>query len=424
MKINEVVIGKHKLIHVQGYGTIAPVSVRPYSDAQCYVTFFKLKPPAPGKDGTYLNTDMEVTVVEDAILEEKRIALFAEQLPNLLCHSFKVGSDPEVFVETADKNLLPAFSFLRSVKEPNFTDIVDTNIPNTHGPTGQKPIYWDGFQAEFQTLASECLAWQVDSTQLGLKAALNYARKIDKGARLSSKTVFDIPMKLLSNSLEEHVSLGCMPSFNAYGLEGQRVPPRELPFRSAGGHIHLGIGSRPKEEMERIVKAMDMVLGVACVSLFAGMDDPRRRHFYGLPGEYRLPPHGLEYRTLSNAWLCHPLIMNMVFELARKAVVFGEKALTSMWQVEEKETLDCILTCNVDKAREILTTNKTVFCKILEAANLYPTDKAYNIFMNGVASAVDDYTDMETNWNLNGKWVTHSDGDGKSWRHSKFRRTG
>jgi len=33
-----------------------------------------------------------------------------------------------------------------------------------------------------------------------------------------------------------------------------------------------------------------------------------RRRYYGLPGEYRLPKHGLEYRTLSNFWLrAYPL---------------------------------------------------------------------------------------------------------------------
>jgi hypothetical protein len=66
-----------------------------------------------------------------------------------------------------------------------------------------------------------------------------------------------------------------------------------VPFRTTGGHIHFGIGKRDDETVSRMVKALDAIIGVACVSLFDGIDDPRRRRMYGLAGEYRLPEYGV-----------------------------------------------------------------------------------------------------------------------------------
>src|ERR1019366_5440055 len=98
-----------------------------------------------------------------------------------------------------------------------------------------------------------------------------------------------------------------------------------------------------------MVKAMDAIAGVACVALFAKYDNPIRRQYYGLPGEYRLPKHGLEYRALSNAWLIHPLIMNLVIDFARKAAIMGKEGLFSKWKATEQETIDCITNCDVAK---------------------------------------------------------------------------
>jgi hypothetical protein len=220
---------------------------------------------------------------------------------------------------------------------------------------------------------------------------------------------------------DEHVTFGCMPSLNVYGHKGLTAHGREVPFRSAGGHIHFGIGPRTKKTTANIVKALDSILGVACVSLFAGYDNPSRRLMYGLAGEYRLPPHGLEYRVLSNAWMIHPLITNIVFDLSRKALKIGELGLLYRWVATEQETTECINKCDVALAREILQRNEKFFTEILSAKGVEDSKRMYNIFMQGLDSVVARPQDIASNWNLNSYWVTHCDGVGKNW--GKFIRS-
>lgn len=332
-----------------------------------------------------------------------------------------LGSDPEIFVENQKGNVIPAFKFLGSKKSPNNYGIGE------HQYIENKPIYWDGFQAEFETSANTCLAWQVDSVQQGLKGTLDAALKYDKDAKLSIQTVMDIPDDLLKNEAEEHVEFGCMPSLNIYNMKGKIVSGRDLPYRSAGGHIHFGFEGikKTKVEIERIIKSLDAILGVACVALFAKYDNPKRRECYGLAGEYRLPKHGIEYRVLSNAWLSHPLIMNLVFDLARKALVFGQKDFLKYWKATEKETINCINNCDVNKAKTILNNNKDIMLQLFQASyrcDNHQAKKIFNIFLNGMESIVKDPSDLVTNWNLKGdncSWVKHSDGKGKNYRMSE-----
>lgn len=53
---------------------------------------------------------------------------------------------------------------------------------------------------------------------------------------------------------------------------------------------------------------------------FKSKGNIERRKLYGKAGEYRLPKHGLEYRTLSNYWLTAYPLMSFAFGMARLAV--------------------------------------------------------------------------------------------------------
>lgn len=320
-----------------------------------------------------------------------------------------VGCDPEVFAETEAGELIPAFNFLGSKKDPSKGPVIHD---------GNNDLYWDGFQAEFTTTANGCMGYHSDSIRYGIEGVWTALKKHDPKARLSIRTVFDTPPELLRASKPEHVEFGCMPSFNIYGMEGMKADGYQVFHRAAGGHIHLGCGKLAKDVLERAVKAMDAVLGVACVSLFAKFDDPRRRQMYGLAGEYRLPPHGLEYRVLSNAWLMHPMIANLVFDLARGAFAFGFQDFLKLWDGNEKETVECINNCDVKLARKILKRNKDLFLQIADmkyqdadqheekfklARPLYVWDAV----INGAESVIKDPTNIEKNWMLGEKWHTH-----------------
>lgn len=336
----------------------------------------------------------------------RMVKSYEKQLANdfrhQLGHQCNIGSDPEIFVTDEKDTLIPAFEFLGGKK--------DTKVRTVNG---NSPVYWDGFQAEFETLAGSCLDNQCYYVYEGMNAVLRAARKYNKKAKLSLKTVMEIPSKLLQESKDEHVALGCMPSFNAYDMHGQSVENgRDMPIRSTGGHIHFGlfdVDTIKKEQYIGMVKALDAILGVACVSLFAEYDNAARRQYYGLAGEYRLPKHGLEYRPLSNAWLAHPFITNIVFMLARKAMMVGKVGLLEkVWDATEKETIDCINNHDVEKAREILKRNKDSFIEILEAS-VYTGGSGiengkilYKVFMEGMHEVIKTPEDIEGNWNLTG----------------------
>lgn len=395
------------------YGHLFPerivlISVRAYHTDRMYVTYF-----SGGKTfSSYVPNDFKFKAVESGKLLEAYGDFLIKNLSSSLAHQFLIGSDPEMFVEDENSKVIPAFNFLGSKEKPNKT------FPNEHGNVG---LYWDGFQAEFETKANNCLGWQTDSVYCGIKGLFDAAKKHNPKSKLSIKTTMDIDDDLLKVSAEEHVQFGCMPSFNAYGMKGLTLSGREVPFRSAGGHIHYGLGMMTHEQAIPIVKALDTILAVACVSLFAKFDDVRRRSMYGLAGEYRLPPHGLEYRVLSNAWMCHPAIMNLVFDTSRKVLMFGKQGLLQYWKHDEAQTIEIINTCDVKAARKSLELNADIFYKIIQAAygGLRSTKSVQGVkaFLIGMENVIETPDDIEKNWLVRPKdiWVAHANAVGKSW---------
>jgi hypothetical protein len=378
-------------------------------------------PANDSKTSLYMPLDFDLLVTRSAAKDEAINKFHEYELSSAWFEKyFEIGSDPEIFVEDENGKVVPAFNFLGSKEKP------DATMPRHTagvGDIGSKPMYWDGFQGEFVTHPDNCLSWQVDSVQCGLDAMLKKAKAFNPLAKLSIKTTMDVSQEQLNAATPEQVQFGCMPSFNVYGLTGAAIPGRECDFRSAGGHNHFGVGKKSPEAISAMVKALDAILGVACVSLFASFDNPKRRVMYGLPGEYRLPPHGLEYRTLSNAWIFHPMIMHLVFDMSRKILVFGEKGLMKFWEATEKETIDCIRNCDVAKAREILSRekNKRVMFKLLRDCYGWTGEKQlklFNVFLEGMESIISNPADIAGNWMLNDKWTAHSDHKDKSVRYA------
>jgi Phage phiEco32-like COOH.NH2 ligase-type 2 len=323
----------------------------------------------------------------------------------------QIGSDPEIFVVDGDGEIIPAFKFLPDKAKP---------VKSGYGET----IYWDGFQAEFTTVAGGCLAYHCDSIHYGLRTVYEQAQKHNKKARLSLHSVLPVDPELLASGKDEHIEFGCMPSKNIYGMDGLKKSGRDVPFRFAGGHIHFGptplrYGDNGAKVIENtipeIVKALDAILGVSCVSLFADWDNPVRRAYYGLPGEYRTPKHGLEYRSLSNAWLCHPVVMHLVFDLARRALAVGHNGLRHHWDASEDETITAVQTHDVGLARKILERNKDMWMGIMQFGTYYKSIVPFNAVMNGINSFIKDPADIVGNWKLTSEWRAHSDDNKACW---------
>lgn len=335
------------------------------------------------------------------------------------------GSDPEVFLVHGDGSIFPAFEFLPEKGKPR-------KIPALAGSYGiaDQIMYWDGFQAEFTTQPSTCVSRHVDSIQNALNNMLKEARKVDAGAKLSIQSTLPISDEVMAAAEPQFVAFGCLPSFNAYGAKAQVIDdPRQLPFRFAGGHIHLGHEALHGTAVE-VVKTIDAIVGVASVGMFASYDSPVRRRFYGLAGEYRLPTHGLEYRVLSNAWLSHPAITMWVYDMVREAAFLGHNGLRKFQfkGYDEARIQGIINEGDHVEARRWVLDNVDLYNRL--AGRKWASKDAWGnlgapktaplvsqmMIHEGIESVITDPTDIEGNWDLGKTWVSHCEGRGKNMR--------
>ena len=337
--------------------------------------------------------------------------------PFLQTRNLTVGADPEMFVFAGEK-LIPAFAFLPA-------------------KGGRTAIYWDGFQAEWKYYGGfSCLDEFCCQTYMSMRKLLKSAREFSKDAKLSLVNTVHITEDYFKKAKPEHIALGCLPSYNANDIRGNPVfEPTDLTYRFAGGHIHFGGFPKPPNH-EKIVLVLDAILGVWSVGAAEGIDTPHRRMYYGLAGEYRKPQYsekkvyksaftgieniseadfGVEYRTLSNFWLCSPQIANVVLELGRTVAKIGKHdAEFKLWAAQQEETVEAIQTCNVKLARTILKRNENLFKSIWKGSRFSGStrlhgsrlnrsaDMVFNIGMQGVASVTKDPMDIENNWFLKG----------------------
>lgn len=124
---------------------------------------------------------------------------------------------------------------------------------------------------------------------------------------------------------EEALELGCDPDFNAWTGEVNIKPDADRPMRTASGHVH--IGWTDNEDLgnpvhiangNSVTKQMDFFLGLPSLSYD---DDTERREMYGKSGCCRYKPYGVEYRTLSNAWLKSDSLKRWVFRASQAGVL-------------------------------------------------------------------------------------------------------
>lgn len=120
------------------------------------------------------------------------------------------------------------------------------------------------------------------------------------------------------------LELGCDPDYNAWTGYPNEKPDADRPMRTASGHIHIGwtadkdVAHPHHIHQARMVgQQMDFYLGLTSLSYDA---DIERREMYGKAGCIRIKPYGVEYRTLSNAWLKSENLMRWVYRASVKGI--------------------------------------------------------------------------------------------------------
>jgi hypothetical protein len=220
--------------------------------------------------------------------------------------SILIGCDPEVFVKQ-NGVFQSAHNLIRG----------DKKNPQK---VSRGAVQVDGMALEFNIdpAASE------DEFLLNVQTVYDIMKEMVPGYEVVATPVADFSLEYLRSQPKEALELGCDPDFNAWTGNVNPRPDGERPMRTASGHVHIGwdegqdINNADHLGRARaVVQQMDFFLGLPSLVYD---QDTRRRSMYGKAGACRFKSYGVEYRTLSNAWLNSPELIKWVFRVAKRGV--------------------------------------------------------------------------------------------------------
>jgi hypothetical protein len=198
--------------------------------------------------------------------------------------SFMLGSDPELFVGSKGKVVSAIGRFGGTKDEPKavirkgFSIQEDNVLLEYNTPPARRAGDWLSYQMTMR----EYLEKEVSKQNLEILPIAS--------ASLSDEELKD-PRAWV---------FGCDPDFNVWtGEMNPRPHCEDQNFRSAGGHIHVGLPKLTADEKIHLTRYLDLFIGVPLSLLDPDKD---RQKLYGKAGAIRFKPYGLEYRTPSNWW--------------------------------------------------------------------------------------------------------------------------
>lgn len=187
--------------------------------------------------------------------------------------------------------------------------------------------------------------------------------------------------------------IGCSPEFCAYELRELAKPISEFEsnvFRSAGGHIHLGVKNGifgDEYGFLFIIRCLDLFLGIPSLWIDQDPTSAARRRIYGSAGSHRWKEYGVEYRALGNFWLANPKLVGLVYDICEFTIDFvNRKQHLNFWSIDEEEieegedVVDCISATGIDQdglINAINSGNKETAQPFLEIVQKYLPNSIY-----------------------------------------------
>jgi len=173
----------------------------------------------------------------------------------------------------------------------------------------------------------------------------------------------DVKIEELAGCDEECFRFGCAPSNSIYPIRNIKYPDgHTFTKRFAGGHIHIGFDSievmrkmNNPDMLEKFIKMSDILAGITGTAMAYNDRERTRRKYYGQAGTYRIQPHGIEYRTLSNFWLVAPELVSLMTGIVRDALrlTYGDMSNRFFNKVDMNEIVRVINKVDNVRAREI-----------------------------------------------------------------------
>lgn len=216
---------------------------------------------------------------------------------------FLIGCDPEVFVK-------------RNGVFKSAHGLIKGDKKNPH-KVNKGAVQVDGMALEFNIdpASSE------DEFCINVQEVYSILCKMVPEYEVVATPVAHFDLSYLKEQPKEALELGCDPDFNAWNGNANDRPDGDRPMRTASGHVHIGwtnkqdVNDPTHQAMgKEAAKQMDFFLGLPSLMYD---DDKERREMYGKAGACRFKPYGVEYRTLSNAWLRSEKLMRWVFRNAQ-----------------------------------------------------------------------------------------------------------
>lgn len=262
---------------------------------------------------------------------------------------FQLGSDPELMLrDIKTKELRSAIPIIKEGKGQG----------RALDDTGENCILHDNVLIEFNTKPAKTRAEFVATIGFILKNASDILAA--EGLELHLLTSANFPKSELT--CPEAKMFGCAPDYDAYGLTMNKPPAAaaRLPFRSTGGHLHIGKherGAKLRTLLDdpygkvRVIKALDIIVGITSVFVDKDPTAVIRRRLYGKAGCHRPTEYGVEWRACGPWWLASPDHTNLVHRLTDCALSLA---------VDEKEFLSVVKELGgEDKIQDIINNSKT-----------------------------------------------------------------
>ena len=223
-----------------------------------------------------------------------------------------LGSDPELVAIADTTDILHQYGFpddLLGLPVPAYfaMGVQDVENPGIQLPKGT--LTPDGMAAEFTVVPTDSVEEMVENLRLNLRALKAFFTP--RGIKLGVEPYFHTDPRYIDRLPESFGKacslqiLGCAPDFCAYpSVElPDRPDPRTYPFRTSGGHIHVGVGTKILTDNALLcytIAAMDNVLGTAATFLCNTPQAFQRKVLYGSAGMARenMERGTFEYRTL------------------------------------------------------------------------------------------------------------------------------
>ena len=224
----------------------------------------------------------------------------------------KFGADPELFVRDKENKLVSAHNLIPGTKEEPH------KIFQRGVEIGATQV--DGMAVEYNITPT------TDVTNFIYRNF--YMQEVlrdmlPKGYTLAKIPVADFGLGYISEQPKEATILGCSPDYSAYTGKANPTPPKDLPYRTASGHIHIGWTEGQDPLHPDHLEACRQYVGYMeekYLQFYSGAYEPDsiRREMYGQFGSFRPKPYGVEYRVFDNFWVDSPEHMRNLLKLFQR----------------------------------------------------------------------------------------------------------